>query len=468
MDTFSKANRFDLAVEDEKRPVPKEPILLVDDERSIVEILGEFLGNEGYEYVATTCPVEALQHLKERKFALLLTDLKMPKMHGLEVVREAKKLDPDLAIVVISALVETKNAVQAMRLGADDYLIKPFNLMEVSLCVARAIEKRGLVLDNRRHQVELESRVREATADLERTNRELLITKEYLESLLHSTVDAIITTNPKGVVDFANDGAVRMLGCPREEFLGMSVEDLFVKGEEEALAIRALIEESMPLQNHETELRHRSGASVPVNMSLSFVYDAQGEVISMLAICRDITHQKELEAVLKDLSTKDSLTGLYNQRYFYERLATEIERARRQQHPLSLLLFDIDQFKHYNDRFGHLAGDNVLQVAGEVVVECTRVHVDVGCRYGGDEFTVILPEADEEQAYNVATRILASFNARKFEGISLSIGLMTYETGYPLRRFIQFTDAMMYDAKRAGGDQISVYRPEMNLPVSGE
>jgi len=461
VDTFSKANR---TVNEESS---KEPILLLDDESSIVDILGEFLGDEGYEYIATTSPIEALSFLKERKFALLLTDLKMPKMDGLEMLQEAKKIDPDLAIIMISALIDTKKAVQAMRLGADDYVIKPFNLMEVSLCISRAIEKRKLILANRRHQEELETRVREATADLDKTNRELRSTKEYLENLLHSTVDAIVTTSPKGLIDFANEGAIQMLGYPREDFSGMPVEELFMKGQEEALAIRALLEESTPLQNHETELRHQNGKCVPVNMSISFVCDDQGRMISMLAICKDITRQKELESILKDLSIKDSLTGLFNQRYFYERLETEIERSTRQGHHLSLLLFDVDRFKQYNDHYGHLAGDNVLQAVGEVVIECTRDHVDVGCRYGGDEFTVILPEADEKQAYKVATRILASFNARNFEEIALSIGLTTYDSDYSLRRFIQFTDAMMYNAKRAGGDRVSVYRPEMNLPVEG-
>ena len=108
------------------------------------------------------------------------------------------------------------------------------------------------------------------------------------------------------------------------------------------------------------------------------------------------------------MSIKDSLTGLYNQRYFYDRLAGEIERARRQSHPLSLLLFDIDQFKTYNDCHGHLAGDNVLQAAGQIVMESTREHVDVGFRYGGDEFTVILPEADEDAGLSTSPNVSAA------------------------------------------------------------
>ena len=445
-----------------------ERILVVDDEASIVDLLGEYLAGEGYACTLTLSPLDALNHLKTEQFALLLTDLKMPQMHGLEVVREAKALDPDLAIIVITAMIDVKTAVQAMRVGADDYVLKPFNLSEISLCVSRALEKRMLVIENRRYQEELETRVRAATANLEQTNRELRATKEYLENLLHSTGDAIITTDIEGNVNFVNEGAMRMLGYSREALIGAPFDGFYMGGGDEARRVRGLLREQAPLQNYETELRHKSGSGIPINMSVSFVRGADGNIVSLLAICKDITRQKTLERELKDLSIKDSLSGLFNQRHFYERLAVEIERARRQRHPISLLLFDVDRFKPYNDRHGHLAGDHVLQTVGQVVMECTREHVDVGFRYGGDEFTVILTEADEEQAYHIAERIRTTFEGKHFDELTLSIGLMTYQEGYSLRTFIQFADAMMYDAKRSGGNRIYVYRPAVEAAAEEE
>ncbi len=438
----------------------KDRVLILDDEASILDVLSEHLGYEGYECVVALSPHDALDIIKNDNLSVLLTDLKMPEMHGIEVVRRAKELNKDLAIIVITALVDVKNAIQALRIGADDYVLKPFNLSEISLCVSRAIEKRNLVIESRRHQEELEKRVRAATADLESTNRELRETKEYLENLLHSTVDAIITMDAAGHVTFANEGATRMLGYSRQEIIGVPMASLYVGGADEAAYVQRLLRENAPLQNYETELSHKNGLVVPVNMSLSFVRGSDGNIASTLAICKDITRQKKLETELKEMSIKDSVTGLYNQRYFYDRLAAEIERARRQKHPLSLLLFDIDQFKQYNDCHGHLAGDSVLQAAGMVVMESTREHVDLGFRYGGDEFTVILAEADEAQAYNIADRIRTGFESRKFDRLTVSIGLMTYREGYSLRTFIQFADAMMYDAKRSGGNRIFVYRPE--------
>jgi len=439
----------------------KERVLILDDEAHVLDVLEQYLSEEGYDCLATISPLEALEILKApTHFSVLLTDLKMPEMSGMDVVRTAKQYDADLAIIVVTALFDVQKAIQAMRVGADDYVLKPFDLNEISLSVSRAIEKRNLIIRSREHREDLERGIRDATADLQRANAELRATKQYLENLIHSTVDAIITFDLEGRITFANEGAVGMLGYPQVELAGMPMSRFFVGGREEERHIRRLMRDNAPLQNYETEVRHKSERNIPVNISLSYVRDADNRITATLAICKDITHQKQLERELKEMSIKDSLTGLFNQRHFYDRLAAEIERARRQAHPLSLLLFDIDQFKTFNDCHGHLAGDLVLQTAGQVVLESTREHVDLGFRYGGDEFTVILPEAGEHQAYSIAERIRQGFESKKFDDLTVSIGLMTYRDGYSLRTFIQFTDAMMYDAKRSGGNKIFVYHPE--------
>ena len=433
-----------------------ERILVLDDEASIVEMIEQHLGDEGYACDAFISPLKALKKLESTAYSLLLTDLKMPEMGGMEVVRRAKEIDPNLSIIVVTALLEVTNAIEAMRTGADDYLLKPFNLSEISLAVEKALDKRRLVLENQRYQSELESRVQEATADLARTNQELLRTKDYLEDLLNSTVDTIITVDILGQITFINRGGHFMLGYG-EEVLEQPVVEYFAGGSQELRYIRRMLKREGRIQNYETELLHQVGHFVPVSMSISQVNDENGDVFASLAICKDITEQKRLEAELKEMSIKDSLTGLYNQRYFYDRLEAEIERASRQGRPLSLLLFDVDHFKHYNDCHGHLEGDRVLQTIGELVGECTREHVDIGFRYGGDEFTVILPDASREQGLGIAERLRTSFEARQFDHLTVSIGLMTYKQGSSLRSFIRSTDALMYDAKRSGGNRVYVY-----------
>lgn len=434
-------------------------VLILDDDQEILDVLSQYLSKEGYECTSTTSPRKALEELASDDVDLLITDIMMPDMNGIDVVRHAKEHDDALAIVMLTALGDVTNAIEALRSGADDYILKPFNLSEIAVSVSKALDKRALILENRSYHAQLKERVYEATADLEKTNAELRQTKDYLESLLHSTVDAIITTDTNGRIEFVNRGALSMLGFEEEELLGANLGKLYIGGVEEARYVRRVTREDKPLQNYGTELIHKNGEIVPVSISVSLVRADKGKSASMLLICKDVTDQKQLEQELKEMSIRDNLSSLYNQRHFYDRLESEIERAKRQGHPLTLLLFDIDHFKGYNDSHGHLEGDKVIEETGKLIAECTREHVDIGFRYGGDEFTVLLPEADEAQALHIAKRIQTTFEAQRFDHLTVSIGLMTYKEGYSLRSFIQFTDSMMYDAKRAGGNRVYIYDP---------
>lgn len=449
-----------MAVPVESSQIPEENrrVLVLDDETSITEMISQHLSDDGYICTAFTSPAKALKHLEANPehYALLITDLRMPEIHGMEVVTRARAMDGTLSIIVVTALLEVTSAIEALRAGADDYLLKPFNLSEISCAVEQVMKKRSLVLENRRYQRELEVRVREATADLARTNQELSRTKKYLEDLLKGAVDAIFTLDAEAQITYINEGARHMLGYSESDMTRQNAARFLAGGAQELRYLRRLLREEEHVQNYETELRHEDGHFVPVSMSISQIRTEEKKLVSAFAICKDITEQKRLENELKEMSVRDGLTGLYNQRYFYDRLEAEIERARRQGHPLSLLLFDIDQFKHYNDCHGHLEGDRVLKAVGELVMECTREHVDVPCRYGGDEFTAILPETDQVQALAIAERIRATFESKHFDKLTTSIGLMSYRGG-SLRSFIRSTDAMMYDAKRSGGNRVYVY-----------
>lgn len=431
-------------------------ILILDDDREILSVLEQFLEGEGYVCRTTTSPSDALESVSQGGIDLVITDIRMPDVSGIEVVQQIKQQDDTIAIIMLTALSEVTSAVESLRAGADDYLLKPFNLNEISVAVIKALEKRSLLLENRSYQAVLERRVEAATADLRETNEQLRETHDYLEGLLHSTVDAILTVDDAGIIEFVNRGTLRLLGYEAKDLVGSRIGDLFVGGSEENQYIHRVIRHEKPIQNYSTEFRHRDGRLIPVSISVSLVRRAD-EKNSTLLICKDVTEQRRLQDELKEMSIRDSLSGLYNQRYFYERIESEIERARRQKHPLSLLLFDIDNFKGYNDSRGHLEGDRVIAEAGKVVMECTREHVDLGFRYGGDEFTVLLPEADEAQALHIAKRIQKTFEARQFDHLTVSIGLMTYKDGYSLKSFIQYTDSMMFDAKRAGGNRVYIY-----------
>jgi len=161
-----------------------------------------------------------------------------------------------------------------------------------------------------------------------------------------------------------------------------------------------------------------------------------------------------LEEEVKRLSITDDLTNLFNYRHFYKTLELEITRLKRQKTSLSLLMFDMDNFKRYNDLYGHLEGDKVLKKVGEIVMRLIRNNVDSGYRYGGDEFAVLLIGATLDQAMPIAERLRVSIEQAGFQDISVSIGVTEFHPDYTLREFVRLTDDCLYAAKNSGGNRV--------------
>jgi diguanylate cyclase (GGDEF)-like protein len=169
------------------------------------------------------------------------------------------------------------------------------------------------------------------------------------------------------------------------------------------------------------------------------------DIEELEAKIRRIITERNLRKELNRLSITDSLTELYNQRHFYSQLEKEIIRAERQKQHLSLLLLDLNNFKEYNDKFGHLAGDEVLRTAGEIIRSCIREDVDSGYRYGGDEFASILIDADLDIAGEIGHRIKNAFieNGK----VTVSIGYSILSDGMSVKDLVAEADKDLYKEK---------------------
>lgn len=168
-------------------------------------------------------------------------------------------------------------------------------------------------------------------------------------------------------------------------------------------------------------------------------------------------------ARLFELATTDSLTGLYMRRYFDIRLHEESLRLRRHGGNLALLLIDIDFFKQVNDTYGHLIGDEVLKTFAQLLLETTRQNIDLPCRFGGEEFIILLPQTDLEGALVLAERIRQRCELHQFATqlaqplrvtVSIGIAIMEQATWMPNALLIQQADEMLYAAKHAGRNQV--------------
>jgi diguanylate cyclase (GGDEF)-like protein len=187
---------------------------------------------------------------------------------------------------------------------------------------------------------------------------------------------------------------------------------------------------------------------------------------------RRIVRERLMRNELKRLSTRDALTGLYNRRHLDQNLKQEAIRASRQHYNLYLLLIDIDNFKIYNDKYGHRHGDKLLQELAEIISHNIRQNVDSGYRYGGDEFAVTILHATHDQALMVAERIRSDYNERNLAPTSLSIGISELR-GSPetlvedLKTLIREADEALYLAKNNGGnqDRMKEFSPQTRPPV---
>ena len=171
---------------------------------------------------------------------------------------------------------------------------------------------------------------------------------------------------------------------------------------------------------------------------------------------------EELVKKLEMLAITDGLTGLYNQRHFYQQLNNEIERHSRYKADLSLLLMDIDHFKIFNDTWGHLEGDKVLMELGLMIKSCLR-NMDSAYRYGGEEFTVILPETNLKSACIVGERIRQSFASKRFFPVegkevysTISIGAAQFTEGETIMSLIKRADMAMFKSKQEGRNRVSI------------
>jgi putative two-component system response regulator len=174
-------------MESESEPLADQTILVVDDERLVNAIMARYLSQVGYTCVAAHSGKEALEMLQQHPCSLALCDIRMPGMDGIELLKRIKKLDDEIAVIMVSAVDNREVAVEAMRAGAYDYVIKPFHLEEVLISVQRALENRRLTLERKEYQRNLEKKVEERTRELAEKNEEL-------QRLFISAIESIVLT----------------------------------------------------------------------------------------------------------------------------------------------------------------------------------------------------------------------------------------------------------------------------------
>ena len=280
----------------------------------------------------------------------------------------------------------------------------------------------------------------------------------------HTAVKILIDPDDGSIIE-ANEAAVNYYGWSHEQLNEMKIQEINTLAPED---IKNEMEKASDRKRTDFEFRHRlADGSIRDVEVFSSKIEVKGKYL-LHSIIHDITDRKRAEEALmesekrfRELSIIDELTSLYNSRHFYFQLKIELERSTRYEQPLTMLLLDLDNFKALNDTYGHVEGDRVLRRLGQVVKKCLR-ETDFAYRYGGEEFTILLPMTTSVEGIATAERIRTEFKKETFFPVpdqevhlTVSIGLSQYKSPEDMKAFVQRVDKLMYQAKMTGKDRVS-------------
>ena len=342
--------------------------------------------------------------------------------------------------------------------------------LAISLLLTAAL---GLALENARRAGALQQtnrRLQEEARRREEIERHLRDSRERLQLVLDLTDSShdslfIFDTRSRELLHM-NQATYADLGYRPEQFAQLLRDEpeKLLPGFHSWLELVRHAQQDNQSRIFQRELIRRDGSRQPAEINTQLVQ--QGGREYLIAVSRDNSERLELEARLQRLSQLDGLTGLYNRRFFDQQLQSEWRRLRRIGAPLALLMVDIDHFKAYNDNLGHLAGDDALRQVAAVLQDSLQREGDVACRYGGEEFAIILVNTGLEGGEHVAARIhelvatLGIAHPASPEGrLTLSIGLAVAEPVAEEQHggLVARSDQALYRAKHEGRNRTCVW-----------
>lgn len=224
---------------------------------------------------------------------------------------------------------------------------------------------------------------------------------------------------------------------------------------EEWAAARAIRRGDVSL-NEEVEIECFDGTRKIILDSAMPIRDESGGIVGAVIVNHDITERKRFEEQLRGMVDRDPLTNAYNRRSLYDFLEAELHRVRRYGDPLSVIMFDVDQFKDINDDHGHVAGDRVLVAIAEIVREELR-GFDRLARYSGEEFFVMAPNTNGRRAVILAERLRTQIATASFDTVArvtCSFGVCEFEGDADADTLVRRADDLMYRARRSGGNSV--------------
>ncbi|GFK96052.1 Cyclic di-GMP phosphodiesterase Gmr [Fundidesulfovibrio magnetotacticus] len=460
---------------------PVATVLTIDDEEVIRRSFQAYLEDSGFTVLQAQNGRIGLEVFRESHPDIILVDLRMPEMDGLEVLARVVREAPEVPIIVVSGTGMIQDAIEALRLGAWDYILKPvedLGILEHS--VRRALERAKLLKENKAYRENLENLVRRRTVELHDRTRQLEEANSKLQSeieerkaaeakfrsIFENAIEGIFQVDHQGQLVSANPAMARILGWNSvEELLAAKVGfgSLFLDDPGNREKFFRVLDDHFAVQAFETQIMRQDGQLRWGSVNAHTVSGKTGESIRFEGTLEDISDHKRFEEQLLHQSLHDALTGLPNRALFTDRLSQAISRCARHNSFFSLLYLDVDRFKVINDSLGHASGDQFLVLLAERLRSCTR-EADTLARLGGDEFAVISEQVRSlSGATLVAERILEemrkpfTIDGREIYS-TVSIGIICC-SGYcgTAEEVLRDADLTMYRAKSNGKARFEVF-----------
>ncbi len=481
-------------------------ILLVEDNGKDAELLQEALVDVGanqWRIIQIPRLSEALNCIRNQHFDVILLDLSLPDSQGLETLAQVNIAAPNIPIVVLTSLNDEKLALQSVRQGAQDYLVKgcwegELLVRAIRYAIERKQSEKALRQQYLRERLmgRVQERIRQSLALEDILNTTMAEVRQFLDCdrvLIYRCnskqcevmfVGSVKSGWPKlWNAELFTPLATPYLQPPNSEGIQVlqAIDDIYAADlEPSQLALLAdcqvrafltvAIMQSEPTHQSSPNLRqncqwgllmaHHSTPRQWQAWEIDFLKQLATSVAIAISQAELYRQLEEANQELQRLVSIDGLTQLFNRRWFDQTLESEWLRLARERLPLSLILCDIDYFKVYNDTYGHPAGDACLQKVASIIKATVKRPADLAARYGGEEFAVILPNTDNHGAVHIAEEIRTQVKALNLPHagsnttgcITISLGVATLIPKPPLStaNLIGLADQALYQAKEAG------------------
>lgn len=464
-------------------------ILVADDDADALSALRAVLEAEGYDVLTAMDGKQALATALSEQPSLLITDVLMPSMDGLQLMTAMQQHERLMRIPVIfysGSYLDERDKERARRLGVARFLQKPISPAEVITGIRSVLEEQpspartpSAVVDDQTTQIKQynETLIKKLKSNAIKLDQALI----SLEAIMDGIGDGIIVIDRDYTVVRANPAAAAAVGMEKEDVIGLKCYDVFHKQHSPCRGSSVQCPHNRIFLRGEGRVRvihshtGMNGDEHHVELTAAPVRDSAGGIVAMVESFRDIMDARtddelvklvkrlnDAQTNLKRMAVTDELTGLRNRRYIVERLEDEFHRSNRSGRPLSLIMLDVDHFKGINDAYGHLFGDVVLRVIAARIKTGLRRHDLVG-RVGGEEFLVVCPDSSLQDAVLVAERIRKAVNGELISdgiykvSVALSAGVTTKsKDDVTSDKTLSRADTALYKAKEEGRNRVVV------------